>query len=312
MKSVKLEYFSGIILNPKETIDKILKEKCGWKDILLVLIILALINAGFRILYALIGPAGLELGIFTAILSVVFGVPLLLIHLGVFYIFTYLVGCRGKFKEFASVVSFILIIPIVGLGILGILMNTLLSEEMVALASGTMTLISLYTTNPLAIILYLTRFLIYAYLVYVIHLAIINIYRINKKKALIAASIVFAIMILFSLLQIIFLNTFTDPTKLRSFMGEDNYYYTIAVTEKNVSMCDKIRSQFYKDSCYALVAKTREDHLICEKISENGSKEMCYIMIAEAKKDYSICDKIRNKDRKLRCYRRVKRVVGEN
>ena len=190
MKSVKLEYFSGIILNPKETIDKILKEKCGWKDILLVLIILALITTGFSILDILMGPISTKLemlilmGIFKLPISLIYSFILILL----FYIFTYLVGCRGKFKEFASVVSFILIIPIVGLGVLGILMNTLLSEEMVALASGTMTLISLYTTNPLAIMLYLTRFLIYAYLVYVIHLAIINIYRISKKKALIAAS----------------------------------------------------------------------------------------------------------------------------
>ena len=265
-------YFYQMLINPKETTAKILEERFEWKHIFLVLLILSFVNSILGILsFAPIYIAGLSqiflaiAVILTIIFGIVFGTIFSIIYYFIlillFYISAYLLGLRGKLKELSSVLAFAFIILLLMSFLFGIL-NSILT------LTGKLSLWAYYTTP--GILITLPAFLIYVYFFYVAHFPIKQIYNTSKKRALMASYMVFIVLTLYAVMNIVVVSIITDPKTWQLLIGEDNYYYIIAVSEGNSSMCEKIKNPGLKNYCLKYVG--------ISNLSQNEkSKERAYL-----------------------------------
>ncbi len=59
-------------------------------------------------------------------------------------------------------------------------------------------------------------------------------------------------------------------------ISKDLCYWSVALYQKDISICEKIHRDYYQDFCYRDFAVEMKDSSICEKISRSCTKEECY------------------------------------
>ncbi len=80
--------------------------------------------------------------------------------------------------------------------------------------------------------------------------------------------------------------------------------------------CDKIIGTMDKNNCYENFAITQKDISFCEKIEEwsdtytEAARNTCYREVAVAKEDFSVCNILKNNNSKAFCYQKVAVAIG--
>lgn len=84
-------------------------------------------------------------------------------------------------------------------------------------------------------------------------------------------------------------------------MGKGDCYKIVAVSEKDISMCENIKTNSIK---YACLAGINESEKACYKLDKKD-QNICLINSAEALGQKSICKDIENKNSQENCYEKV-------
>lgn len=93
---------------------------------------------------------------------------------------------------------------------------------------------------------------------------------------------------------------------------ESKDYYERAISQGDLSLCDKIQMGYSQSDCYYHIFKASRDPSLCESVQDQFQQSRCYRIIAGNLNDLSVCDKIVNaRSEKARCYREVAQNLND-
>ncbi|ODS42361.1 MAG: hypothetical protein MSIBF_03280 [Candidatus Altiarchaeales archaeon IMC4] len=73
---------------------------------------------------------------------------------------------------------------------------------------------------------------------------------------------------------------------------KNNCIKSIAISTKNLSMCDEISNTHIKEQCYRSFAVSLRREDLCEKITDIYKKDSCYLGLAKCEKNMTYCEEI--------------------